>query len=263
MLTVLYCRHAQIHSVWAWDIEARKMVLIIFAILAMLGDNPMQSELACHVGLQGKLFCRNCWVKGLDSHTGQTSVEKEVTHTGTETHSNESKSHILASDDGSAQEVLLQTKGRGRRSETMQELVDRARRFLGVSYQLALISHAQCLIIFGPNPPRTRQDTVNRLQSMFQEVTSGMGKTRYTKTKTVTVIKNTHMDVFVKCILQRVKGIHARTGGYHHTVEAVTQGRPIEWMMSLIWRIKGKADPISLIQNEHPFQVPILIKIPL
>jgi hypothetical protein len=36
-------------------------------VLALLGDNPMQSEFACHIGLRGKLFCRACWVKGTDA----------------------------------------------------------------------------------------------------------------------------------------------------------------------------------------------------
>ncbi|KIN94825.1 hypothetical protein M404DRAFT_70619, partial [Pisolithus tinctorius Marx 270] len=56
--------YAQTHGIWAWDVQASEMILVILAVLAMLGDNPMQSELACHVGLQGKFFCHNCWVKG-------------------------------------------------------------------------------------------------------------------------------------------------------------------------------------------------------
>ncbi|KAI5992866.1 hypothetical protein EDC04DRAFT_2613469 [Pisolithus marmoratus] len=40
--------YAQMHGVWAWDIEAREMALVIPAILVMLGNNLMQSELACH-----------------------------------------------------------------------------------------------------------------------------------------------------------------------------------------------------------------------
>ena len=38
------------------------MVLVVPSVLAMLGDNPMQSEIACHVGLVGKFFCRVCQV---------------------------------------------------------------------------------------------------------------------------------------------------------------------------------------------------------
>jgi hypothetical protein len=42
------------------------MVLVILWVLALLGDNPMQSEFACHAGLRAKFFCRVCWVKGKD-----------------------------------------------------------------------------------------------------------------------------------------------------------------------------------------------------
>ncbi|KIK56084.1 hypothetical protein GYMLUDRAFT_76242 [Collybiopsis luxurians FD-317 M1] len=44
-------------GIWAYDCEAQDMVLVIVSVLAMLGDNPMQSEFACHVGLMGKMFC--------------------------------------------------------------------------------------------------------------------------------------------------------------------------------------------------------------
>ncbi|TFY54865.1 hypothetical protein EVJ58_g8605 [Rhodofomes roseus] len=40
----------------------------------MLGDNPMQSEFACHAGLEAKFFCRMCWVKGKDGHQESLSA---------------------------------------------------------------------------------------------------------------------------------------------------------------------------------------------
>ncbi|KAJ7707193.1 hypothetical protein B0H14DRAFT_2228663, partial [Mycena olivaceomarginata] len=51
-------------GIWVWDIELNEPVLVIPEVLALLGDDPMQSEFACHIGLRGKLFCRACWVKG-------------------------------------------------------------------------------------------------------------------------------------------------------------------------------------------------------
>lgn len=36
-------------------------------VLAFQGNNPMSSELASHIGLTGKHFCRACHVAGKDS----------------------------------------------------------------------------------------------------------------------------------------------------------------------------------------------------
>ncbi|KAF9808715.1 hypothetical protein IEO21_07777 [Rhodonia placenta] len=57
---------AQANGIWAWDSSLNDPILVIPFVLAMLGDNPMQSEFACHIGLQGKLFCRACWARGKD-----------------------------------------------------------------------------------------------------------------------------------------------------------------------------------------------------
>ncbi|KAI6094928.1 hypothetical protein EDD17DRAFT_1760477 [Pisolithus thermaeus] len=63
--------HTQTHGIWAWDIEAREMVLVILAVLAMLGDNPMQSELGCPI----EQFMSPVWrIKGLNPHQ-DTPVE--------------------------------------------------------------------------------------------------------------------------------------------------------------------------------------------
>lgn len=42
-------------------------MLLLPWILAMLGDNPMQSEFTSHIGLTGKCFCRVCTVRGADA----------------------------------------------------------------------------------------------------------------------------------------------------------------------------------------------------
>ena len=60
-------REAECDGVWAWDCEHKEPILIFPTVLALLGDNPMHSEFACHIGLRGKFFCRSCWVKGSDA----------------------------------------------------------------------------------------------------------------------------------------------------------------------------------------------------
>lgn len=56
------------NGVWVYDCVYQEKILVIFWILALLGDNPMQSEFACHSGLRSKFFCRSCWVKGKDGN---------------------------------------------------------------------------------------------------------------------------------------------------------------------------------------------------
>ncbi|KAI0639900.1 hypothetical protein C8Q77DRAFT_1045284 [Trametes polyzona] len=67
---------AQKTGIWAWDCVWNEPILVLPSVLALLGDNPMQSEFACHIGLQAKLFCRNCWVKGRDVF-GEQDGERE------------------------------------------------------------------------------------------------------------------------------------------------------------------------------------------
>ena len=103
-------------------------MLVIPVVLAMLGDNPMQSELACHVGLAGKFFCRCCWVKG--RHT-EDSADPQILREDSDAESNMS----AQSGDSSGSHDGSKSVRKGPHKETMQELVDRAKRFLGVSHR--------------------------------------------------------------------------------------------------------------------------------
>ncbi|KAF8465469.1 hypothetical protein JB92DRAFT_3150171 [Gautieria morchelliformis] len=55
-----------LHGMWAYDCVLQEMVLFFVPVHGMLGDNPMQSEFASHIGLRGNFFCRCCWAKGHD-----------------------------------------------------------------------------------------------------------------------------------------------------------------------------------------------------
>jgi hypothetical protein len=92
---------------------------VIPAVLAMLGDNPMQSELACHIGLTARLFCRICWVSAGDEVEGE---EDEATLDSG------------GSDVSTRSEVRASTKGRSRikASEKWEDKIARALRFMDV-----------------------------------------------------------------------------------------------------------------------------------
>ncbi|KAJ7475261.1 hypothetical protein B0H11DRAFT_1728235, partial [Mycena galericulata] len=77
-IKLMFTRAAQKDGIWAWDCELNELVLMIPAVLALLGDNPMQSEFACHIGLRGKFFCRACWVKGSDN-AGENDGDDQTT----------------------------------------------------------------------------------------------------------------------------------------------------------------------------------------
>lgn len=115
------------------------MVLLIPSVLGILGDNPMQSEIACHVGLAGRMFCRACWVRGRDESlrepkgSGATPQSKSPISSAGESIGSESSG-------GDREE-----EGRKRPKETLQELIDRATRFLGVSPPFLLSTSSSVL----------------------------------------------------------------------------------------------------------------------
>jgi hypothetical protein len=83
-------------------------------VLAMLGDNPMQSEFACHIGLRGKFFCRCCWVKGYDARDNADGDSSQAS----------TSSSKAESTDGPT--------GR-KRTETLAVMLARIKRFVVVS----------------------------------------------------------------------------------------------------------------------------------
>jgi hypothetical protein len=120
-------REAWETGIWAWDHVHQEKVLVIPSVFALLGDNPMQSEMACHIGLMGKFFCRVCGVKGTD----RTQVSSASAHA--DDNSNDSDGRNAGSgedeDTGSSQA----TGSVKRVQETMEQIVSRVRNFVKVS----------------------------------------------------------------------------------------------------------------------------------
>ena len=146
-------RQGQSEGFWAWDIVDQAMILVIPVVLAILGDNPMQSEIACHVGLTGKFFCRVCKVKGRegaaargldDSSDGPRPAMGEPAPARAPSPALSDASAASAHTDSSQQ--LGKTK---RRIETYHDLAERALRFVrvsGICRCLLLRAHALFIV---------------------------------------------------------------------------------------------------------------------
>jgi hypothetical protein len=103
-------------------------------ILALLGDNPMQSEFACHIGLGGKFFCRACWVKGSDALAEQVNESHGGNQEG-RTSDNENVAGSEVTEDGSDDEFIegKKSKGCGKRAlESMSNMVNHMKSFMKV-----------------------------------------------------------------------------------------------------------------------------------
>ncbi|KAI0638455.1 hypothetical protein C8Q77DRAFT_1188202 [Trametes polyzona] len=152
-------RSCQKDGVWAWDCTFNEPVLVIPSVLALLGDNPMQSEFACHIGLQAKLFCRNCWVKGRDvagEHEGERAPRDDAAIAN-------------ASD-----RPMPKKRGRAKRAlESMSDMVCRVKAFLK------------------PGTPRNKHETAEKLQSYFTLAAVPGTKTKIKERRTESGIKDT------------------------------------------------------------------------
>ena len=57
------CSYGQRYGIRAWDCALEETVVLIPSVLALLGDNPMQSKFTSHIRMNGNLFCQVCLVK--------------------------------------------------------------------------------------------------------------------------------------------------------------------------------------------------------
>lgn len=111
-----------------FDCVLHQMVLVIMSVLALLGDNPMQSEFACHSGMQAKHFCRACWVKGkekadLDDNNNDDNGENDGDD----------------GDDGDGDDVNENNHPKsGRPKETFNAMKERIQLFMQVSVAKSL-----------------------------------------------------------------------------------------------------------------------------
>ena len=112
------CSDGQKDGIWAWDCVYNEAVMVIPSVLALLGDNPMQSEFTSHIGLNGNMFCRVCMThKSLN----EESSDEEVIADGANAPRRKRKR-------------AMKKKKKKTPEEQVNDYVDRACRFMTVSH---------------------------------------------------------------------------------------------------------------------------------
>ncbi|KAJ3853984.1 hypothetical protein EV368DRAFT_73145 [Lentinula lateritia] len=192
---------AQQTGVWAWDSHLNDIVLLIPSVLALCGDNPMQSEFACHIGFRGCLFCQICWASG--------KVEDE---------DNPDRN----ADDGNESNVSVKSVSgkKSRKVESMKDMITRIGDFMK------------------RGRPRNGEETCVELKSQFVEGSRIGGATQYKRMKTESGIKDTYQGEFIDRIqaITTRKGISKAQK--ERAIGELKHSFP-QHLTSPVWRIKG------------------------
>ncbi|KAI0754107.1 hypothetical protein C8Q80DRAFT_346349 [Daedaleopsis nitida] len=208
--------HGQTEGFWAWDCLEQEMVLLIPSVLGILGDNPMQSEVACHVGLAGKLFCRVCRVQGhVEDTRPPGSTQDALRRPGSTSPTGSAvSSQSEAASDSDARAPKRRVK------ETLQQLIDRAHRFLG------------------DNPTRTRDSTLKELEAVFATGSSYGGISRAKKEKTLFGVKDTFQEFYLDKISTFASRLRGSRGEKEHALNMFVKAEIPSDTRSPVFRIK-------------------------
>ncbi|KAG1749271.1 hypothetical protein EDB19DRAFT_1629684 [Suillus lakei] len=204
-------------GIWAWDCVHEEYVLVILSVLALLGDNPMQSEMACHIGSMGKYFCRICKVKGHDTSAESNPMQAAAVHAedtdhsvGDEVSGSESEAHTDAPPKST----------RKRAKETMEQMVTWVKQFVKIG------------------EARHKNETVDELKSMFLHASTVGNQTQIKQRKTATGIKDTFFESFLNHLAESYSKIRGGNRAKQEALDRAKETLP-ENVTSPVWRIKG------------------------
>ncbi|EJD51251.1 hypothetical protein AURDEDRAFT_159655 [Auricularia subglabra TFB-10046 SS5] len=189
----------QQHGVWAFDHATKSVVLLIPFVLGLLGDNPMQSELSCHIGMKGKFFCRTCWVdRGKAEDDDASDCE------------------------GETPEAPQPTSGKRKKkpAETAREMLQRIKRFVTVGRR------------------RTREETLATVNELDAKMRSGGNLDAIRTLKTSTGVKDTSLQFFIDKLEAAMKGKRARAAR-EAAFERAKADLPSQDLRSAIFKLRS------------------------
>ncbi|KAF8803001.1 hypothetical protein BYT27DRAFT_7110917 [Phlegmacium glaucopus] len=203
--------NAQKEGIVTWDCEHKEYVLIFPTVLALLGDNPMQSEMACHIGLQGKAFCRACTVKRPDS--AQVPEANQP-------HDLESNSWPTTPTIPTTPTHVPKIGSKKKKApETMAGMVARVTSFLWIGEL------------------RTKAATLNWLNGYSEKAKKINTRTALKKDRTESGIKDTIQEHFFNKLFSSYKSVSGNAGK-QAVLDAAIDRLPPD-IKSAIWRLHG------------------------